>query len=203
MKVYFLFILTILYPVATHIAIIFNMPQLVLIYLAIMLILYTATPLYKVSMLLVITMILSTLILLAALLYGNFINIILLPPIVVSFSAFLMFSRSLLKDRVPLITFFAKAMYKKDLPDNLLVYTKHCTIFWSIITGLIVIETIFLALFAPIYIWSLFCNILNDIFIALFFIVEYIYRILRFGRFMSVKDYMIGLFQIKWREAKK
>ena len=69
--------------------------------------------------------------------------------------------------------------------------------------GVLVLETILLALFASVETWSLFCNILNYVFIGLCFIIEYSYRIYRFGRKITLMTYIKLLVRMNWRNLMK
>jgi uncharacterized membrane protein len=65
------------------------------------------------------------------------------------------------------------------------------------------IESVVLAIFAPIEIWSLFTNLLNYLMIVGLFLLELVYRIIRFRRLPSPR-YLQQAFKrgelIQWRE---
>lgn len=106
-------------------------------------------------------------------------NLLYFPPILISLLFLISFAKTLLPGREPLITQLARVIYS-DISTEVKIYTRRVTIIWSLFFSAILMETILLALFADIKIWSLFCNILNYIFIAVLFLSEYVYRKLKF-----------------------
>lgn len=102
-----------------------------------------------------------------------------LPPVLIPLLVFSMFFRSLLPGNTPLITAIA-AQARGELTEELSRYTRHITIIWAIILGLLTIEAILFPWLVSDYIWSLFTNIINYVVIALMFVGEYIVRRVRF-----------------------
>ena len=51
------------------------------------------------------------------------------------------------------------------------------TIAWTVFFALAVLESVVLALYAPLHIWSLFTNFLNYVFVLMFFVIEYQLRL--------------------------
>lgn len=97
-------------------------------------------------------------------------------PILINLGLTIFFGQSLLANRTPVITRFA-TLLRKEMHPRIVVYTRHVTQLWAIFFIALMIESLLLALYAPIEIWSLFANFLNYIFTALFFIGEYYFRI--------------------------
>jgi uncharacterized membrane protein len=61
-----------------------------------------------------------------------------------------------------------------------LVYTRRVTALWVLILAAIAVGNAALALFAPLPVWSLFSNFVNYLLVGLVFVLEYLYRRLRF-----------------------
>ena len=97
-------------------------------------------------------------------------------PILINIGLAIFFGQSLLANRTPVITRFA-TLLREEMDPRVIVYTHHVTQLWTIFFIVLTIESLLLALYAPIEIWSLFANFLNYIFTALFFTGEYYFRI--------------------------
>lgn len=102
-----------------------------------------------------------------------------LPPIFISAGLLWLFGSTLRNGREPIITTFARVVFQESDPEQL-HYTRRVTQLWSLFFLAMLIETILLSLLAPLELWSLFANILNYLFIALLFVLEFGYRRLRF-----------------------
>jgi uncharacterized membrane protein len=101
------------------------------------------------------------------------------PPIIISGFFLWGFGRTLRTGREPMVTTFCR-LARGDLSKELLRYTRRLTWFWTILLAAMTLNTVLLAIFAPIRIWALFTNIINYLIILTVFAVEYVYRILRF-----------------------
>ena len=99
-----------------------------------------------------------------------------LPPILINAILCLYFSRSLSPGHVPVITHFAIIMDGWS-GGNVTSYTRKLTLAWAFLFGVMALESLLLALFAPLEVWSLFTNLLNYLFVAVFFIIEYFIRL--------------------------
>jgi uncharacterized membrane protein len=115
-----------------------------------------------------------------------------LPPILLISFFLINFGKTLLPGKEPLITKIARVVFQDDGPETA-AYTRRVTWLWTCFLGIILVQTIGLSLFAPIEIWSLFTNVLNYLFMCLLFIIEYIYRQVRFGYRHSLFYYLRGL----------
>ena len=62
----------------------------------------------------------------------------------------------------------------------MLVYTRRVTALWVLVLAAIAVGNAALALFAPLPVWSLFSNFVNYLLVGLVFVLEYLYRRLRF-----------------------
>jgi uncharacterized membrane protein len=92
------------------------------------------------------------------------------------------FGRTLLAGREPLITGFARLVHG-TLPPYLEAYTRNVTAAWSIVFALQVIVSAALFAFGSRELWSLFINVLSFPLVVATFVVEYLYRIMRFPHF--------------------
>lgn len=111
--------------------------------------------------------------------YGRH-TIIYMPPVVITGMIFLTFARSLAGEGPALATRFARIM--GETTPEIERYTHRLSWVWTILLGAIVVETIVLPFVASDEIWSLFCNLLNYLFIGGLLVVEFIYRQIRFRR---------------------
>lgn len=99
-----------------------------------------------------------------------------IPPLVINAFLFVLFVRTLLPGHMPLISSISKAMHGRLLP-GLDSYTRKLTLVWALCFAVMFLESLLLAIFAPLEVWSLFTNVLNYIFILLLVAGEYIFRI--------------------------
>ncbi|HEV7392545.1 MAG TPA: hypothetical protein VGO08_12950 [Burkholderiales bacterium] len=89
------------------------------------------------------------------------------------------FGRTLLRGREPLITGFARRIHGGLAPD-IEAYTRRITLMWCIFfAGQIVVSAALFAL-ASLDTWSVFVNMLSLPLVALVFVCEYVYRVMRF-----------------------
>ncbi len=110
-----------------------------------------------------------------------------LPPVLISGTLLQVFGHSLLPGNEPLISRFARRVDGID-DSRTLDYTRGLTWFWTLALAAILIESVLLALFAPLEIWSLFTNLLNYVIIAALFVLEYFFRLLYFRRPPSLRS---------------
>ena len=103
-----------------------------------------------------------------------------LPPILILFSLFILFSQSLSAGQTPLISRYAKLLGGK-LEERHLRYNRSLTIVWAGFFLLMATSSILLALFSSMDVWSLFTHVISYLLIAAFFIIEFIYRKHRFA----------------------
>lgn len=99
-----------------------------------------------------------------------------LPPILINLLLATLFGRTLSPGRIPLITQYSILLRGKLEPD-VVSYTRRVTQLWTSFFVVLACQSLLLALFAPVEIWSLFANILNYLFAALLFVGEYLFRI--------------------------
>ena len=96
-------------------------------------------------------------------------------PVSVSFSLFIVFILSLMKNHTPVIETIAR-LHEKNLSDAAISYTRKVTIVWSIfflVNGGLSIYTYF---FSEIEIWTLYNGLISYLLIGLLFSIEYLIR---------------------------
>lgn len=91
-----------------------------------------------------------------------------------------LFLTTLAPGQEPLITRFARLERRGVLPEELRIYTRKLTWGWAVFFCLLALETALLALFAPVETFLLFSNTLNYALVGAFFVIEYIYRRIRY-----------------------
>jgi uncharacterized membrane protein len=121
-----------------------------------------------------------------------------LPPILISGGLLWLFTSTLREGREPLITTFARVVFQESNPEQL-HYTRRVTQVWSLFFFAMLLETVLLSLLAPLELWSLFANILNYLFIALLFVLEFIYRRLRFPQRIPARKFVQQLAATDWQ----
>lgn len=130
------------------------------------------------------------------LLQGNLLALYL-PPILISGGLLWLFASTLRTGREPLVTTFARVVFRESDPQQLR-YTRRVTQIWSLFFLAMLLETLLLSLFAPLELWSLFANVLNYLFIAILFVVEFGYRRLRFPQRTPLKTFVQQLANTDW-----
>jgi uncharacterized membrane protein len=83
----------------------------------------------------------------------------------------MVFGRSLIRRREPLVTVFARLIHETMTPE-LLRYTRQVTLAWTLFFLASVAVSILLFACAPIAVWSVFANILALPLVATMFVVE-------------------------------
>ena len=107
---------------------------------------------------------------------NNGILLLYLMPVLINTGLAIFFGQTLLPGKTPIITKIS-ILFRGKLEPKAAIYTRRVTQAWTMFFILLAVESSLLALFAPIEIWSLFANIINYIFTALFFVGEYYFRI--------------------------
>jgi uncharacterized membrane protein len=101
-----------------------------------------------------------------------------LPHTAIYLSLLWLFGRTLRRGKVPLVTRLAARVHGA-LPPPMAAYTRGVTVAWCVFFAAQLLTSVLLFRFAPINAWSLFINVLNFPLLALMFIGEYGYRIVR------------------------
>ncbi|MBN9426213.1 MAG: acyl carrier protein [Burkholderiales bacterium] len=94
----------------------------------------------------------------------------------------LLFGRSLLRGRQPLVTRLALLLHQQ-LPAPMLAYTRSVTRAWTLFFAAMTLVSLSLYQFGPMAWWSVLANFLTLPAVALMFAVEYAIRLQRFPDF--------------------
>ncbi|HEY3920314.1 MAG TPA: hypothetical protein VGL83_21185 [Stellaceae bacterium] len=92
------------------------------------------------------------------------------------------FGYTLLPDHEAILTRVVNAV-RGPLPPALIVHTRRVTFAWCGFFAAQLVASVALYLFAPLEVWSFFINVLNFPLVVLMFVVEGLYRFLRFRDF--------------------
>lgn len=172
-------VLILAYPVLVHLAVVWSAPRLEWLALVVM----CAIPLYPGLRAWRAERWLALLALAGALHWltrvGGGMYALFVPPVVTPAAVLAVFAGSLRAGRVPLVTRMARAGHA-PLEAPVLAYTRRVTVLWVAVLAAIAVGNAALAVFAPLAVWSLFSNFINYILVALVFVLEYVYRQLRF-----------------------
>ena len=125
-----------------------------------------------------------SLLVISALLYGCASSgvaryLMFLPPILIPSSVLWVFLHSLRAGEVPLVTRIAMQV-RGTLPAELLTYTRRVTQFWVGLLAMLALSSVLFAVFATAAFWSLMTNIVQYLLLASVFLLEYLYRRIRF-----------------------
>lgn len=110
---------------------------------------------------------------------GGGLYALLAPPVVLPATAAALFIGTLRRGRVPLVTRMAAAE-RGALSRELMAYTRNVTLAWAWLLSTTAVAALLLALFAPLWLWSLFTNLVCYALMGLTFVGEYFWRRLRF-----------------------
>lgn len=105
-----------------------------------------------------------------------------LPQAIVSLGVAWWFGRTLQPGREPLITFVARRVHGA-LPPAIETYTRQITWLWALWMTSLAVVSVALFAFGDRALWSVFANLLFFPLIALLFVLEYAYRVMRYGWF--------------------
>ena len=86
------------------------------------------------------------------------------------------FGLTLLGDREPLITRFARILRRDDMPPPVLAYTRKATLAWTVFFAVVATVSVLLYLLAPLTVWSAFANLISAPLVGLMFVGEYAVR---------------------------
>ena len=113
------------------------------------------------------------------------------PPIVINLAFCAFFARTLRGGSEPLVSRFACAARGGQLPPDLARYTRNLTRAWAGFFILMAVISLTLAVTGPLAAWSLFTNILNYLLVVVFFILEYLYRRVRYRHHSHVSPWQM------------
>jgi len=115
------------------------------------------------------------------------ISALYLPPILISAALLYLFGGSLLPGEEPLVTRFAGQL-DGELDARTLRYTRGVTGVWALFFAAMLLECLLLTWLAPLEVWSLFTNVVNYFLIGSLFLLEYVYRLIYFRRWPTLKS---------------
>ena len=108
------------------------------------------------------------------------VRLVLGVPHAVAYLFFLwLFGRTLAAEREPLITSVARSIHGTLRPE-IEAYTRNVTLAWCLFCSAQLIASALLFAFAPVDAWLLFVGLLNLPLLAIMFLGEYGYRIVRY-----------------------
>lgn len=105
-----------------------------------------------------------------------------IPHAVAYISLLLPFGYTLLPGQEAILTQIVNAV-RGPLPPELVAHTRHVTVAWFCFFAVQLLASVLLYLTAPLETWSFFINVLNLPLLLLMFIIEGLYRALRFRDF--------------------
>jgi uncharacterized membrane protein len=113
------------------------------------------------------------------------------PPIAINLALCTIFARTLRQGCEPLVSHFARIGRGGQLAPELARDTRHLTRAWAGFFVLMAGISATLAVTGPLAAWSLFSNILNYLLVVLFFILEYIYRRVRYRHHAHISPWQM------------
>ena len=177
----------ILYPVIIHLALYFNKHWIAIAWLCALLAVLAGYNLYRHERLRFILSVGLLLVVSSVWLIFQSNWVLFMPPVVLFALLAWWFGGSLRPGREALITRIALVMTDNQLPQAEYNYTRRVTWIWAVFFVVMCIESILLAVFAPLMVWSTMTNFVNYILVALVFVLEFAIRkmILKQNRFTS------------------
>lgn len=112
------------------------------------------------------------------------------PPVAINLWLMILFGTSLRRGSIPLISRIAR-LERGELTPELADYTRRLTWMWMLFFLGMAIESLLLALFAPLALWSWFANVWNYVFVATLFVGEYLYRRTRFAHYRHAPPWVL------------
>ena len=112
------------------------------------------------------------------------------PPIVINLLGCWLFARSLRKGGAPVISQIAR-LERGELTTELAVYTRQLTWIWAVYFLVVALISAYLAVFAPLAVWSLFTNLINYLLVGLLFFGEFAYRRIRYRDYRHASPFEV------------
>lgn len=194
-------ILFVAYPVAAHVSAFYRYPFALWVVLLLFITQAVQAWLQQRYKAVVICLLLSTL--LVWLLQRQALEpILLMTPLLIIGGLLLVFAGTLMGDSVPLITRFAEQTEPAPLTPAIRRYTRRVTQVWVALFIVLMVESVLLAWFAPVWVWSLFTNILNYVFVFLLLFIELHLR-RRYApdaQVRTFRQFLLSLTRIDWRQ---
>ena len=166
--------LLIIYPVAIHAAVINGHVVAALLMLLVAPVFLSSRS--RAKGLLAVLAVTAAIALLAAAIENSEQLLLYLIPVLINTTLAVFFGRTLLPGETPLVTRLS-ILLRGRLEPRVAGYTRRVTQMWTLFFILLALESVLLALFAPLEIWSLFTNLLNYLLAGLLFTGEYFFRV--------------------------
>ncbi len=106
--------------------------------------------------------------------------VVFAPPLAVYLALAGAFAATLRSGHEPMVSRFARIERGGELPPDLTRYTRVLTGLWVLFFVAMATVSVALAFTGPRELWSVFTNLVSYALLALFFLVEYLYRRIRF-----------------------
>lgn len=130
--------------------------------------------------------------------------IILFPPALISAYFLVLFGKTLLPGHQALLTRFSQINFDGAVPPAIATYTRRLTVAWTILFGIMTVETAALAAFAGLATWSWWANVINPSVALSFFFLEHAYRAVRYrewGHSSPLRTIAIMMHPSSWIDA--
>lgn len=123
-----------------------------------------------------------------------------LPSVLMPLMLLAVFAPSLRAGRTPMVSKVALAI-RGDLPEPLVLYTRHVTQLWTAIFLLMSLTHFVLAVWAPRELWSLVSNFVSYALVGFVFLAEHLYHRWRYSQFWhpTFFQFIKGLSKIDYR----
>ena len=121
-----------------------------------------------------------------------------LPPILIYVFVCWVFARTLLPGREPLVTRIARLVRDGELPEPLVEHTRRVTWLWAVVPAVMAAISLALARFAEPATWSLFTNVVSYLVLGALFLLEYLYRLLRYPAIRHDSPWQVAS-RLAWR----
>jgi uncharacterized membrane protein len=118
-------------------------------------------------------------------------TLLYVPPVAINLALCAFFARTLRHGCEPLVSRFARIERRGQLAPDLARYTRNLTQAWAGFFVLMAAISATLAVTGPLAAWSLFSNILNYVLVVLFFILEYVYRRVRYRHHLHASPWQM------------
>jgi uncharacterized membrane protein len=121
-----------------------------------------------------------------------------LPPILIYVFVCWVFARTLLPGREPLVTRIARLVRDGELPEPLVEHTRRVTWLWAVVPAVMAAISLALARFADPATWSLFTNVVSYLALGALFLLEYLYRLVRYPAIRHDSPWQVAS-RLVWR----
>lgn len=111
-------------------------------------------------------------------------------PVLINLLLCFLFGRTLRAGAEPFISRIAR-LERGELPLELAVYTRRLTWMWAVFFALMALACFYLAVFAPLALWSLFTNLVIYLLVGLLFFGEFAYRRLRYRHYLHASPLQV------------